>query len=226
MKTVIGMVKINLKLAKTAYLITGLVFALVISNYIVAATVNSPDNSTVAIGNYLYLLPLFMAIFIPAQNFSKLMNLGGKRTDFFKSSILTYLPVIVAVTLLSIISNLTVDRMMVDKVGLLELLDIFGFMARGPVVAFFQMCAFLLLFCCTLHTLTLAQGRWYGLAADVLIVSIVSVFTPIVPLRAALVWFFNMIIFHNIAIVQILFCLIVGAIIYCVSLIPIKSKQI
>ena len=59
-----------------------------------------------------------------------------------------------------------------------------------------------------------------------LIVAIISVFTPIAPLRAALAWFFNMIIFHDAATIQILSCLIVGVALYAASLVPIKRKLI
>jgi hypothetical protein len=104
--------------------------------------------------------------------------------------------------------------------------EVFGFMARGPVIAFLQMFAFLLMFCCVLHTMTLIQGYWYGWVVDVLIVTIISVFTPIAPLRKWLVRFFNLIIFGSNVTVQILSCLVLGTVVYCASIIPIKSKRI
>lgn len=228
MKTIIGMATINLKQSKKSYLITGIVFALGAVNYILSLVIpGSEGNGTVSAGNYLYLLPLLMAIFIPAQNYTKLMNLGGKRRDFFKSAILSYAPAVAAVTLVSMILHYTVDAFMLTKIAdIYDLLAVFGFLTNGNVLAFFQMCAFLLMFCCVTHTLTLIQGRWYGWVADVLIIAIISVFTPVAPLRAVLVWFFNMIIFHDIAIVQIISCLILGAAVYYAGLIPIKSKQI
>lgn len=228
MRTDFGMMKINLRQSKIAYSIIGLLILLVIASDITTMMIfGLEDSHTIAIGNYLYLLPLLMAIFIPAMNFSKLINLGGDRKDFFYSSILTYVTAITFVTLINLVLHFTVDRILLNKVaGLIDLLNVFSFMAQGPIVAFFQMGAFLFLFCCVLHTLTLIQGRWYGWVVDILIIAIISVFTPIAPLRATLVWFFNMIIFHEIAIVQILSCLVLGAVVYCASLIPIKSKQI
>jgi hypothetical protein len=104
--------------------------------------------------------------------------------------------------------------------------EVFGFMARGPVIAFLQMFAFLLMLCCVLHTMTLIQGYWYGWVVDLLIVTIISVFTPIAPLRIWLVRFFNLIIFGSNVTVQILSCLVLGAVVYCASIIPIKSKRI
>jgi hypothetical protein len=142
--------------------------------------------------------------------------------DFFKCGIVVYGVVCAAVSLIGLILYYAFD----SAICLFSLYDVFGFMRRGPVIAFFQMTAFLSLFCVILHTLTLSQGHWYGFAADVLIVAIISVFTPIAPLRAVLVWFFTTIIFHESALVQILSCVIFGAVIYCGSLLPIKTKSI
>ena len=228
MKTKLNMVKINLRQSQTVHIIMIIVLITGIFNYIMFLTINSKEEgaSTTAFGNLLYLTPLLMAIFVPAENFSKMINLGGKRKDFFKSSIILYVLVSAIVTILSILFYFTIDQIAIIEERLLDVLDVFGFMENGVIIAFFQMWAFLILVSCTAHTITLIQGRWYGWVGDVLIIAIISVFTPIAPLRATLVWFFNMIIFHDIAIVQIISCLVLSAIIYCLSLIPIKSKAI
>ena len=228
MKTKLNMVKINLRQSQTVHIIMIIVLITGIFNYIMFLTINSKEEgaSTTAFGNLLYLTPLLMAIFVPAENFSKMINLGGKRKDFFKSSIILYVLVSAIVTILSILFYFTIDQIAIIEERLLDVLDVFGFMENGVIIAFFQMWAFLILVSCTAHTITLIQGRWYGWVVDVLIIAIISVFTPIAPLRATLVWFFNMIIFHDIAIVQIISCLVLSAIIYCLSLIPIKSKAI
>lgn len=69
--------------------------------------------------------------------------------------------------------------------------------------------------------MTLIQGKWYGWIVDIFI--IVMIFSP---LNAALVWFFNMVIFHNIILVQIISCLLFGSVIYALSFIPIQNKPI
>jgi hypothetical protein len=227
MRTVSGMVGINLKQSKAAYRVSAVVLLLAIANMIAIGIIygwDKPDNESLALSNYLYILPLLMAILIPALNFGKLMNLGGKRVDFFKSSILTYLYVVVAIVAISMVLQLVFGN--TGAFGQFSLFDVFGFMQNGAVVAFFQMSAFLLLFCCVLHTLTLAQTRWYGWVADIFIIAIISVFTPIAPLREALVWFFDMIIFQDSAIVQILSCVVLSALVYGASLFPIKTRQI
>lgn len=229
MKTAFGMAKINLRQTRAVYY-TALIALLVgCVQYTIDMAFNPPGNVSVAVGNYLFVLPALMVILVASRNFTKLMNLGGKRMDFFKSCIITYLPVAVLVSLVSIISHLTIDKLMLARghfAGILDLYEVFGFMGNGAVIAFFQMTAFLLLLSTVAHTLTLIQGRWYGWVADAVIAAIISVFTPIAPLRAALIWFFNMIIFHNIAIVQIASCLVLGAAVYIAGLVPIKSKRI
>jgi hypothetical protein len=222
MKTILGMTKVNLRNSQNAYIVGGIILLLGLTDVILWAAIDPSEENSMAIGNYLFMLPLFIAIFTPAQNFSKLINLGAKRMDFFKCGIVVYGVVCAAVSLIGLILYYAFD----SAICLFSLYDVFGFMRRGPVIAFFQMTAFLSLFCVILHTLTLSQGRWYGWVADVFIVAVISVFTPIAPLRAALGWFFTMIIFHEAAPVQILSCVILGAVVYCGSLIPIKTRGI
>jgi hypothetical protein len=229
MKTLRGIVKINLQQAKTEYLIVGILFFVIVAQDIILNVILGVPSNGLAFGNYLVLLPLFMGIFIPAKNFSKLLNLGCKRLDFFKSCLLTYAIAAFFTALVCLVLWLVVDPIVLARAGeptLFNLFEVFGFEKNGAIAAFFQMFAFLLLVACVAHTLTLAQGRWYGWLADALIIAIISVFTPIAPLRAALVWFFKMIIFHDAATVQILSCLILGASVYLAGLVPIKTKPI
>lgn len=228
MKTVIGMASINWRHSAVAYQVTWITVAVGYVQYVLNLIVNPPGNISVAAGNYLYLLPLFMGIFVTASNFPKLMNLGGKRMDFFISSVVTFAPVAAAVSLISLVSHLTVDRLLLSTGhfgGILDLYEVFGFINHGPVVAFFQMTAFLLLIAVTAHTLTLVQGRRSGWAVDAALIIIVGVFTPIAPLRAVLIGFFNLIIFNNNALMQIAACVVLSAAVYGVSLIPIKNRQ-
>ena len=226
---------INFRNIRLAYLFTAIVMLSIVVQdtvmYILSATgvVNYyEDNSTVALGNYFFLIINFGAIFIPSLNFRKMMNLGGKRADFFKGCAVTYVIMAAAVSLANMLFLYTYDRLVSVLLyggGTLDVMRVFGWMANGPVVAFFRQFAFLLLFAAVLHTLTAAQDKWYGWAADVLIVAIISVFTPIAPLRAALVWFFNLIIFHSSAVVQIAACLVLAALVYLLNK-PILARKI
>ncbi len=228
MKTALSMAKINLKHTGTVFKIVIPVMILVVINYLTSLILlSSSQNYTLGGGNYLYLFPILLAIFVPAQNFSMLMNLGGKRKDFFKGSILSYVIASGIAILLHILIYFTIDVILNTRIlGVLDLFNVFGFMKHGVMIAFFQMWAFLTLICCVVHTLTLIQGHWYGWVTNAVIIIIISVFTPIAPLRAVLIWFFNLIIFNSMEIIQIITCLVLAAIIYSASLIPIKSKQV
>ena len=227
MKTTHGMMKVNLRQAKIAFLISGIVFLLFCANAIIIYCTSQQNNSTVAVGNCLFLLPVLMGVLIPAKNFTKLMNLGGKRIDFWKSGLPLYILASLVVSLVALILCKFLNHVMLDRIGgVMDMFDAFGFMGRGIVAAFFQMSAFIFLLASAAHTLTLIQGRWYGWVVDVLIVAIISVFTPVAVLRPALVWFFRMIIFHNSAVVQIASCVVLGAAVYSLSLIPIRSKSV
>ena len=100
---------------------------------------------------------------------------------------------------------------------------VLGWMGNGPVVAFIQQFAFLLLLAAVIHTLTAAQDKWYGWAADILIIAVIAVFTPIAPLRASLAWFFNLIIFQS-AYIQIPACLVLAAAVYSLNK-PILARK-
>jgi hypothetical protein len=71
----------------------------------------------------------------------------------------------------------------------------------------------------------MAQTAWYGWVADVILIAVISVFTPIAPLRAAEAWFFHLIIFST-PVVQILVSLVGAAVLYAISLPILNHKRI
>ena len=232
----LAVAKINFRNIKLAYLLTAiLIGAILIQDvvFLILSTFNinpnGPDNMTVSFGNYLFLVILLSAVFIPSRNFRKMMNLGGKRTDFFKGCAVNYAIMAAVISLASTILYYTVDKYMVSVLyggGTLDVLYWFGWINNGPVIAFFQQFAFLLFAAVFIHTLTAMQDKWYGWVTDIVIVAIISVFTPITPLRSALVWFFNLIIFQSNAFMQIGSCLLFAVLIYALNRIFFARKAI
>jgi len=226
--------KINFRNIKLAYLFTIIVFLGVIIQDLVFIILEyagvysgNADNTTVGIGNYFFLVVIFGAIFIPSKHFRRIMNLGGKRANYIKGCGVTYIIMAAAVSLIGIILYYTYERFVTLSYyggGSLNVMDVFGWMNNGPVVAFFQQFAFLLLLASVIHTLTAAQDKWYGWAADVIIVAIISVFTPIAPLRAVLVSFFRLIIFSQ-APLQIAACIVLAAAVYMLNK-PIFARRV
>ena len=226
--------KINFRNIKLAYVITGITMSCIIIQDVVMFLLDyfgvfsgNAGNTTVGLGNYLFLLILLGAIFIPSLNFRKIMNLGGKRADFFMGCAITYAIVAAAVSLACVLLYLTYDRfttLIYYDGGSLNLLSVFGWASNGLIVAFFQQFSFLFLLAMFTHTLVAIQDKWYGWVADIMIVAIISVFTPIAPLRAALAWFFNLIIFHRFAWLQIISCLLLAAAIYMLNK-PVLARK-
>jgi hypothetical protein len=138
MKTIQGIVKINLKQSKLAYLIVGIVFfATAVSEIITRVILRS--GSGLALGNYLLILPLLMAIFIAAINFTKLLNLGCRRWDFFKGCLPVYVIAAFCTTLAGLVLWLFHDPFMLpfsSDSALYNLFDVFGFAKNGAAVAF------------------------------------------------------------------------------------------
>ena len=230
-KSIQAIAKINLKNLKVPYLITGICIGAIVANLIVDIALAEKgiivDNIMVSIGLYFYLLVLLAPIFIPARNFRRIFNLGGKRSGFFWGSLSVYVLLAVIVSLLNAVIFYTFEKLIVDNVngivGVINLLEVFGWSANGVVIAFFQQFAFLFWITAFIHTLTAAQDKWYGWAADLMIIIILSVFIPIAPLRKGVVFFFYMIIFSHPA-AQIASCLILALAIYALNK-PIFARK-
>ena len=227
--------KINLRAAGwLKFAAFNTLLALAISSFISFSVTSDYTGSASDISpiNALWLLPVMVGIAIPAYNFRRIINLGGKREAFFWGSLLTYMIIAAGVSLLVTLSNFTIEPLLerhsyYDPAflgGIANLTEVFGWAERGPVVTFFQQFAFLLLFSAFVHTLTSIQGKWYGWVTNVALVAIIAVFIPIAPLRAVLVWFFTMILFHHNALVQILACLVLAAGIYATSK-PVLARR-
>ncbi|MCL2470412.1 MAG: hypothetical protein FWF25_01535 [Propionibacteriaceae bacterium] len=224
---------VNMKNIHAAYIATAVVFLALVSQYVVNAILAAQgmDISTsymVSVAWAFWLLIPLTAILVPARNFNRIINLGGKRNPFFWGSLMLNAVMAGAVSLVTILIGYVVDPAIVKSGalgGVFVIQDIFGWGAYGPVVAFLQQFAFLFLFGSFVHTLSAAHSKWYGLVADVVIIAIISVFTPIAPLRGALVWFFHTVLFAS-APWQILTCLVLGVVIYAINKPLLAAKAI
>jgi hypothetical protein len=229
--------KINLKNLKAPYVITAVTAALLLANLIVYVIltlngVNTSDQGFISGGNALWLLPVLAGIHIPAKNFRRTISLGGKSRNFFWGSLECYAILSAVASFFNVLIFCTIDTF-IQKAGYFDanfffffvnLVEVFGWIRHGVIAAFFQQFAFLFLFAVFTHTLTAMQDKWYGWAADILLVAIISVFTPIAPLRSALAWFFNLILTHSNSFLQIFACLILATAIYSLNK-PIFARK-
>jgi len=232
----LAVAKLNFRNMRLPYVITAIVIFVILVQDIILLLLaaggvlkNYEDNMTVSIGNYFFMLLLLAAVLIPILHFRKMMNLGAKRNDFFNGCFVTYVIMAAVVSFLSVFLYYTYDSFVVSslyKGGTLDILYWFGWSRNGAVVAFFQQFAFLLLLASAVHTLSAAQDRWYGWVADMVIIAIISVFTPIASLRVFLSGFFYLIIFNEIVILQIIVCLILAVAIYMLNKVILARKAI
>lgn len=231
MKTDLAVAKINFKNSKLSYMIfliaVGAVLISTITNMIFTPN-EAGQNYQVGVGSYAYLLVLLMAIFIPALNFRKFMNLNVKKGAYIRGCAVNYVVVALLASAFNHLCLLAVDPLLTlpPRFFVWNLVNIFGWSANGLVVAFFQQFAFLLLLAAVAHTLTTIQTFWFGIAVDLVIVAIISVFTPIEPLRNVLVGFFGLILFHPNPWLQIGTCLLLAVVVYVLSIPAVKRKPV
>ncbi|MDR1319893.1 MAG: hypothetical protein LBK56_00470 [Gracilibacteraceae bacterium] len=216
--------KINLKNIQIPCLITAICVAAMLAQTSVKALVASGGGDMsgqleISGGCFLWLLPLLAAIFVPAKNFRRIVNLGGKRGHFLRGALMAYAVLAAAVSAGNMAVHYAFDLPMIATgyfEGVVNLVDVFGWTKYGVIAAFVQQAAFLFLLAVFTHTLTAAQGKWYGLAADILIIAVVSVFTPIAPLRAVLAGFFRLILFAG-PLPQTAACLLIAAALWALN---------
>jgi len=250
-KTIMATAKVNLRHLQVPYILSLILFgALTIQTLVFVILGRSGMDvqyqSNVSSGSILWLLPLLAGIFIPARNFRRIINLGGKRESFFWGSLMAHTILAATVSFAGMIIFYVFDRPIIRTEmfgsfypmnrenfvfnypghvgGIANLLDVFGWSQNGMLVAFLQQFALLFLIATFAHTLTAIQDKWYGWVTSVLLIAIISVFTPIAPLRAALVWFFNLIIFHDSAWLQIGACIATGFSIFMINK-PVLTRK-
>jgi hypothetical protein len=217
--------KINFSHLKLAYIIT-VVTVLAGTSNLIQYLVSPINDLYVDSANYLYLTVILASIFIPALNFKKIMHLNGKKLDYYLGTLMNYIIIAAAVSLLNIVLYSLCQTIFGSRLIVMNTVQLFGWYDHGFAVAFFQQFFFLLLAAIFIHTLTMMQTFWFGWVTDLVLIAIISVFTPIPVLRSALVRFFSLIVYNSNAPVQIVSCLVLTAGIYALCLPVLQRKKI
>jgi len=230
--------KINLRTAGILYFVLFNFFmALLISSVIGFFTSTGAGHTAysgsgqISPTNTLWLLPVLVAIALPVFNFRRIINLGGKRDAFFWGSLLTHLILAGVASLIITVSNFTIEPLLerhdyFDPAflgGIANIVEVFGWATRGPVVTFIQQFSFLLLLAVFVYTLASVQGKWYGWVANLAFMILVALLA-VIPVRAAWGWFFTLILYHPSPLTQIFACLILSAGIYALNK-PIYDRR-
>lgn len=214
--------KINFK--QTGVYISALIlYLMMISNIIVCFYLE--ESTALLPSNFLYIIPLLVPILIASTNYSKFMNLGIKKKTFFFGCIINYVVFALIISLLSTIETFTIPTIQSRFGGHITGIS-FGFGWDNSVInVFFSEFAFILFIEILVHTITFMQTKWYGWVTDFYILIVLCVFLPIKPLRLSVKFFFNWMLISSPAIVHILICLIVTALIYASNLIYLKNRN-
>lgn len=217
--------KINFRYLVPVYIITAAFIAIGIYN-LVSCLTGLTGNTYVDMANYLYLLSVFAPVFIVARNFKRIMHINGSKHDFYWGALLGYSIIAAVVSFLGIMSFILTNTVFGSRLIILNLADVFGWWNRPLIITFIQQFSFLLLVEIFIHTITSLQNRWYGWIVDILLVIVICVFIPVPVLRNQLVRFFNIIIFHSNAMLQITCCLALSLIIYFVNWLILQRKSL
>lgn len=222
---ILTVMQLNLRNLSLPYFQTASLFVI---NFFVFATqaimvmrgVNMSDTVGLGMGwIFSFLIPL-AALYIPTNNFRRIINLGGKRRDYFWGSLVTYAVLACAASLIGVIVHYAEDLIAtsIDPFSnIVALSDVFGWSAHNPIVAFFQQLAFLFLLATFVHTLATMRNKWYGWVTYITLFTVVLVFTNTMSLQSKIAWFFNLLTSHDNALLQIVSCVVLAMVIYMFS---------
>ncbi|MDD2648896.1 MAG: hypothetical protein PHI27_07980 [Eubacteriales bacterium] len=224
MKKYTTVAKINFRYTTwIAYLVAGICAAAMIVDTIIDKSMGMTGDNAISYYSMLYLICIMAPIFIASINYSRHINIGVKKKAYFYGCAINYVVFAAIISLCGVIETFLIDPYLTsDGYQIYGLVKVFGW-DSNVFTAFFSQFAFLLLVESVLHTFTFIQDKWYGWLADVIVVVIISVFTPIPALRQVETAFFNLIIFSA-PVAQIFTCLLLAAAVYSTNLVYLKNK--
>ena len=217
-KSISTIVKLNLKNITAAYIALIAGIGANASNYIsyIIMFNNGEDlsgNENIGVGWAAWALPVAAAIIIPSRHFRRIVSLGGKRNNFFTGSLITYVILSAAASLIGTVIYFIESRYIAGSVIIEKIIgvpDAFGWSGHAIAVIFLQQFAFLFLTCAFVHAFVSAQGKWYGWASFVAALVVLCVFLPIEPLRNIVIAYAFIILYNPNVLLQIAACLAIG----------------
>ena len=215
MTATFAIVKRLLASNKISFIITALV--------VLCAT--SSGDIILSNGNYTWLLAAMTPFFFVFYDYTKLMYLGASKRDYFFGCIISYGFLALGISLVNTVIHLLIDPVYPAQ-AVINMMDVCKWTENGIFVASIQHMFFLFLTMIFLHVLLSMQPHWYGWLIDVVLVAIISIFTPIAPLRAVLRGFFQIIMLNSNAVLHIGACLLLSIVLSLVGLLVLKKKTL
>ncbi|OUP04033.1 hypothetical protein B5F36_06395 [Anaerofilum sp. An201] len=215
MKAIFAIVKRLLASNKISFILTALV--------VLCAT--SSGDVVLSNGNYTWLLAVMTPFFFVFYDYTKLMYLGASKKDYFFGALISYGILSFGISLVNTGIHLLIEPLYPART-VINLMDVCKWSENGIFLAGLQQMVFLLLVMISLHVLLSMQAHWYGWLTDTILVAILSIFTPIAPLRGILSGFFQVIMLNGNAVLHIGVCLLLSAALSFAGLVVLKRKTL
>ncbi len=196
-----------------------------IITFAVVLLAQSSGNVVLSNGNYLWLLAILSPFFFVYYDFMKLIHLGASKRDYYAACLIAYTFIAIFISVLNAVVHVVIDPLY-DAESVINMMDVCRWTENGIIVATLQQMFFLLLFMVFLHVLLSMQAYWYGWLTDIILVAIISIFTPLKALRAILSSFFRLVMINGNAILHIAVCLVLTFTISALGIMVLKRKKL
>ena len=216
---------VNFKRATpVAYVLSGICAIAMIADIVIDKITGNTGNSSLAPYCMLYLVCVLSPVLISCVNYGKFINIGVNKKTFFYACALNYAVYAAVISFIATVERFTADTLLGNGYNVYGIIDAFGWDGNFAA-AYFSQFGFLLLVQTVVHTLAFMQNNAYGWAADILIVVIISVFTPVRALRQAEIFFFNLVLFLPNVWTRTGICVLLSAAVYATNLIYLKKRR-
>lgn len=190
---------------------------------VACATTTGPE--VLSRGNYTWTLAVLSPFFFVFADFRELLNLGASKKDYFAGCLMAYAVLALGISLANTLTHLILDAASPART-VVNLMDVCRWTENGIIIAWLQQTFFLLLAMLFLHVLLSVQSQWCGWLTDAVLAAVISIFTPIAPLRHVLAVFFETIMINGNALVQISSCLVLSALLSLAGLAALKRRTL
>ena len=189
------------------------------------ATSSAASPTALSRGNYAWLPAAAAPFFLVFYSYTKLLYLGASKKAYYLGTLACYGVLALGMSLVNTLVRLVIDPLNHTQ-AVINLMDVCGWWQNGPVLAAAQQFAFLLACMLFLHTLLSMQAYWYGWLADGILIAVISIFTPIAPLRGLLGGFFRAVMLNANAPFHLAVCTALCAAFALAGLAVLKHKTL
>ena len=151
----LSVAKINFKHTTwISYMVAAIGMVAMAVDMVLDRTLNNVGDTSIAIYSMLYLICILAPVFIASVNYTKLMNIGVKKKQYFYSCMINYIVFAAVISFLGVLETYLLDGYLnASGSTVYGLIEVFGWNSN-IFTAFFSQFAFLLFVESVIHTLT------------------------------------------------------------------------